>query len=660
MKLKQIVIVILTATLLVVMLPLSGFSQAANEKAMVTHADQLFAKREYEQAYSYYNKLRVLHPENNVFTFRAGVCAIYISDAENAMSLIKASYDKDPTIPDINFFLGRAYLLNGLYDDASLQFNLQIAKEPDESQKPRLQQYIVNCQAAKELAGKPTNNRVVNAGRPLNSPGEEFAPILINNDSTLIFTYKGPESTGGKSYTFGKADSAGTYHEDIFQSQLTRAGWFAPQSISSNLNSARHDAGTALSPDGLILYIFRASSTDGGDIYMSRKAGRDWTSPVKLDGDINRPDSWEGSVSVTKDGRTIYFSSDRPGGYGGKDIYTATIVGDSTFGNVVNLGANVNTPFDDDAPFLGNNENTLYYSSRGHNSMGGYDVFFSTLSTDGRSWELAQNMGAPVNSTADDIFYQPAKDGFSAVYSSNRTGGNGMMDLYFSSPGVPATDLVVIKGMVTLDDKPVAATVTVTYTNKADIQGDYNTSSDNGKYTINLPEGQNYKLFFLVSGQEDMAKTFDATQIKTYTTNEINVEFYSDEYKMQHPEKFGKMSKEDSLRIARENATTTIDVKSNIRTVNDSSSHFTMEDNSTPIDPGFYIVIGSFKNLEYAKRMQAKVAMKPQYPKVQIVYNKVNGFTYVTVGHPESLEESIKLAKVARREYKDAWVQNLK
>jgi hypothetical protein len=645
--------------LIVVMLPLAALAQSGSEKTMVSHADQLFAKREYEQAYGYYNRLRTLHPENNVFTFRAGVCAIYIGDAENAMALIKASYEKDPTIPDINFFLGRAYLLNGLYDDALLQFNLQIAKEPDESQRPRLQQYVVNCQAAKELAGKPTNNRVQNAGRPLNSPGEEFAPILINNDSTIIFTYKGPESTGGKSYTFGKSDSAGTYHEDIFQSQLTRSGWFAPQGISTNLNSARHDAGTALSPDGLILYIFRASATDGGDIYMSRKAGRDWTSPVKLGGDINRPDSWEGSVTVTKDGHTIYFSSDRPGGFGGKDIYSATLIGDSAFGDVKNLGINVNTPFDDDAPYLGNNENTLYYSSRGHNSMGGYDVFFSTLSSDGRSWELAQNMGAPVNSTSDDIYYQPAKDGYSAVYSSNRIGGNGLMDLYFSSPGVPATELVVIKGMVTLDEKPVAATVTVTYTDKTDIQGDYNTSADNGKYTINLPEGQNYKLFFMVSGQDDFSKTFDATQIKTYTTNEINVEFFSAEYKMQHPEKFGKMSAADSLKMAREKGTTSIDVKSNIRTVNDSSSHFTMED-TTPVDPGFYIVIGSFKNIDYAKRMQAKVAMKPQYPKVQIVYNKVNGFTYVTVGHPESLEASVKLAKEARKEFKDAWIQNLK
>ncbi len=660
MNTKNFLLQIIVIAMLVSIRPVIVLAQSSSEKTMVSHADALFAKREYEQAFSYYMKLKDLHPENVVFQFRAGVCAIYQGDPENAMTLIKSSYEKDPSIQNVNFFLGRAYLLNGLYDDATLQFNLQMAKETDESQKSRLNQYIINCSAAKEISGKQTNNVVTNAGRPLNSPGNEFAPILYHNDSTIIFTYAGSECTGGKTYTFGKSDSAGVYHEDIFQSVLTKSGWFTPQGLSDNLNSVAHDAGTAMSPDGTILYIYRSSSTDGGDILMSRKAGNDWTSPVKLAGEINKPDSWEGSVTITKDGRTMYFSSDRAGGFGGKDIYRATLIGDSAFGNITNLGANVNTEFDDDGPYLGNNENTLYFSSRGHNSMGGYDIFFSGLGADGKNWELAQNMGAPVNSTADDIFYQPAKDGFSAVFSSNRGGGNGMMDLYFSSPGIPATELLTIRGMVTLDEKPVAATVTVTYTNKTDIQGDYNTSADNGKYTINLPQGENYKLFFLVSGQDDYSKTFDATEIKTYTTNEINVEFFSDEYKMEHPEKFGKLSAKDSMNVITTiKNTQIIDVQHGIRTVNDSSSHFTMDDNITPAEPGFYIVIGSFKNLEYAKRMENKVKDKPQYPKVQLAYNKGNGFMYVSVGHPLTQDEAISLAREARKEYPDAWVQNL-
>lgn len=620
-------------------------AQAASEKAMISHADELFAKREYEQAFSYYMKLKDLHPENPVYQFRAGVCCIYTSDPEQALSLIKGSYDKDPTIPDINFFLGRAYLLNDQYDDASMQFNLQIAKEPNENERHRLDQYVVNCQAAKELAGKQTNNTVKNAGRPLNSPGDEFAPILYKNDSALIFTYKGPESTGGKNYTFGRSDSAGFYYEDIFQSTLTGMGWFAPQGLSTNLNTKLHDAATCMSPDGKLLFVYRSSAKDGGDIYMSRKAGNDWTTPVKLGGDINKADSWEGSVSISLDGHTMYFASDREGGFGGKDIYKATLMGDTAWGNVVNLGVNVNTALDDDAPFLMPDGATLYFSSRGHNSMGGYDVFFCTLSGDMVSWELAQNMGAPVNSTADDIYYQPTRDGFHAVFSSNRKGGNGMMDIYFSDPGVPAKDVVTIQGMVTLDGKPVGATVTVAYNNKTDVQGDYSVSAENGKYSINLPGGEDYKLYFQVSEQDEFTKTYDATAVKSYTTKEINVEFFSDSTKRKNTPT---------------QSTVMLDSKDHIIMRKDTSGNYTMSDEQAPVDPGFYIVIGSFKNKEYAKRLEAKEVARGAYPKVQRVYNKNNGFMYVTVAHPGDQDASVQVVKEVRKVYPDAWIQFLK
>lgn len=299
-----------------------------------------------------------------------------------------------------------------------------------------------------------------------------------------------------------------------------------PLGLSTNLNTVDHDAATSLSPDSRVLYLYRGGSSDGGDIYWSKRLGKYWTVPDKLKGDINKAGSWEGSVAISKDGHTIYFSSNRMNGFGGKDIYSAELEGDTAFVNVKNLGTNVNTPYDDDAPFLTNNESTLYFSSRGHNSIGGYDVFFSALGSDGVSWELAQNMASPINSTADDIYYQSSKDGYSAVYSSNRVGGNGMMDLYFATPGVPSADLVSIFGKVTLDGKPVGATVTVAYNNKTDIQGDYNASAENGRYTINLPKGEDYKLFYLVNGLDDFSKTYDATQVKTYTTHEINVEFF--------------------------------------------------------------------------------------------------------------------------------------
>src|SRR5665213_2403191 len=158
MKPKHFFLSLLFGTFFSIVLSIPLVAQADNDKTMIDHANQLFDKREYEQAFSYYMKLKDVHTDIVQYQFRAGVCAIYYGDAENALTLIKGSYEKDPTIPEINFFLGRAYLLNGKYEDATLQFNLQLAKETDETLKPRLNEYIVNCQSAKELSSKPTNN----------------------------------------------------------------------------------------------------------------------------------------------------------------------------------------------------------------------------------------------------------------------------------------------------------------------------------------------------------------------------------------------------------------------------------------------------------------------------------------------------------------------
>ncbi len=649
------------ATLVLVLSSGSLVAQSGNPKTMQVRGDALYEQRQYEQAGGYYMKLKDLFPDNIVYQYRAGVCTIYSGDAKLALQLIKGAYEKDPTLPNVNFYLGRAYLLNGLYDDALMQFNLQLAKEPDEIQRLRLDQYVINCGAAKELTAKTTNNIVANAGRPINTPGDEYAPVMIKGDSIMYYTYRGPLSKGGKNYLYGKNDSAGVFYEDVFMTSKTSQGWFYPGSVSENINTNRHDATSTVSPDGTRLFIFKASAENGGDVYVSNKAGNDWTVPTKLPGDVNRPDSWEGSVAIAPDGRTMYFVSDRIGGFGGKDIYRAQWLGDSAWGNIQNLGSNVNTAFDDDGPYLTANGYTMYFASRGHNSMGGYDVFWSDLGPDGNSWQLAQNMGVPVNSAADDIYYQPYKDGSGAVFSSNRDGGNGAMDIYFSSPGVPAKELVTVHGSITLDGEPVGATVTVAYNNKNDVQGDYSSSAENGKYTINLPSGENYKIYFLVNEMDEYTKSIDATQVTSYQDNEINVEFFSDEYKLKHPEKFGKMNPADSAKVEQKMANQVmVDPDKKIKMRSDSSKNWATDDELTAVDPGYYIVIGAFKNKDNAKRMEAKVTAQNKWQKVQRVYNKNNGFMYVTVAHPGTQEESVDIVREARKEYPDAWIQFLK
>lgn len=648
------------------LLPLLLFSEAlqaqsSSEKAMIANGEKLFQLREYEQAYGYYNTLRQSHPEVVLYQFRTGICAIYKGDPREALELLKGAYDKDPNLENINFFLGRAYLLNEQYDEALLQFNLQLAKETNESDKLRLQQYVTNAVAAKELSGKPVNTIVVNPGRPLNSPGDEYAPVFTQNDSVIIFTYKGVQSAGGKDYTFGRKDSAGVYYEDIFLSMRSKGNWFTPQGLSNNLNTGGHNATAAITADGKRMFIFQGSDGDGGDIFVSDKVGLEWSVPQRLPGAVNTP-YWEGSLAISPDGEYLYFSSTRPGGFGGKDLYRVRKDNQGIWTFVENLGATVNSPLDDDAPSFDLSGN-LIFSSRGHNSMGGFDIFISEKSADGLSFGAPKNMGFPINSTAEDIYFVVAKDGQHSMFSSNRKDGNGGMDIYFTEPGLPARegDLVMIKGLVTLDGNPINSVVTVTYTNKNDVQGDYQSNADNGRYLVTLPPGENYKLIFTVSGQEEYEQEFDATKIKTFTSNEINVEFYSDEYRLLHPEKFGQMNKTDSAKVMEAmKQKEMIDKNKNLFAISDSSQFFTNMDQGTLVDPGYYIVIGSFKNRDFAKRLEAKVTGKPQYTRVQRVLNSRNGFMYVTVAHPMTKEDAIAIVLKAREEYPDAWIQYLK
>ncbi|MCA6363834.1 MAG: PD40 domain-containing protein [Bacteroidetes bacterium] len=636
-------------------------AQASSEKLMIAHGETLFQQREYEQAYGYYNKLRELHPEVVLYQYRTGICAIYRGDPKEALELLKGAYDKDPSLENINFFLGRAYLLNEQFDDALLQFNLQLAKETNEADKQRLQQYVTNTVTAKELIGKPVNTIVINPGRPINSPGDEYAPIITQNDSVIIFTYKGVLSTGGKNYTFGRKDSAGVFFEDIYLSMKSKGSWFTPQSLSNNLNTGGHNATAAITPDGKRMFVFQGSNGDGGDIYVSDKVGFDWSVPQRMPGAINSP-YWEGSLAISPDGEYLYFSSTRPGGYGGKDLYRARKDNQGIWSFVENLGPAVNSPLDDDAPSFDPSGN-LIFSSRGHNSMGGFDIFIAEKSADGQLFGAPKNMGYPINSTAEDIYYVVTKDGQRAAFSSNRKDGNGGMDIYFTEPGVPAKegDLVMIKGLVTLDGNPINSVVTVTYTNKTEVQGDYQSNTENGRYLITLPPGENYKLIFTVSGQDEYEQVYDATRIRTFTSNEINVEFYSDEYRLAHPEKFGQMTTADSMKVMENiRQKEMIDKTKNLFAISDSSQFFTNMDQGTTVSPGYYVVIGSFKNRDFAKRLETKVTGKPNYPRVQRVLNRRNGFMYVTIAHPETKEEAIEIVLKAREEYPDAWIQYLK
>lgn len=202
---------------------------------------------------------------------------------------------------------------------------------------------------------------------------------------------------------------------------------------------------------------------------------------------------------MTADGKQLYFSSERGGGFGGKDIYRATLLPDSTWGNVVNLGDSINTALDDDAPFIHPDGVTLFYSSQGKNSMGGYDIFQSRLNWKDSTFSRPLNLGYPINTTDDDIYYVLSANGDRGYYASAKAGGHGLKDIYSVYPGYVGKkpSIYILKGKISENGSPVAASIIVEIIDQNNKKfGEFVSNSSTGNYLISLPAGGNFKLSY--------------------------------------------------------------------------------------------------------------------------------------------------------------------
>lgn len=475
----------------------------------------------YLQALPFYENLYNQHPKEEYLKYCYGKCALTRSDKHDvALKLLGEVYEKNKKIDNIEYDLARANHYNYKFDEAIVLIEKCLVNKkvsPETKKKAtQLKRYCIN---GKDLYAKPTGAKIENAGSVINSPYEEYVPVISADESIMLFTYRGIESTGGLQNEFLQPDKYGKYYEDVFQAVRIDGEWKKPMPVkSANTNS--HDGAIAISPDGFYLFVYRDSGDDHGDIYMSNSLSGEWTEPKKLNDQVNSY-SWEGSCSLTADGKYLYFSSERGGGYGGKDIYRATLLPDSTWGNVINLGDSINTALDDDAPFIHPDGVTLFYSSQGKNSMGGYDIFQSRLNWKDSTFSNPINLGYPINTTDDDIYYVLSANGDRGYYASGKAGGQGLKDIYTVYPGYvgkkPSTYLV--KGKITEKGTPVAASIIVEVVDQNSRKfGEFVSNVSSGNYLVSLPAGAVFKLTY----------KYKNYAYKTLDINTLNLEGYDE------------------------------------------------------------------------------------------------------------------------------------
>ncbi|MFZ5554848.1 MAG: TolB family protein [Bacteroidota bacterium] len=522
------------------------FLKDPNDKLIFEEAEFFFEEQNYRVALVEYKKLEKNFPDEQILLFRIAVCEQFQSDGiERSLGyfdrLKKENYVKD----HVEFYHGRALHLNCRFDEAITELTkYSSAKYAEKKKKDEAQLIISYCQNGKELMAQPLEVKISNVGKPINTVNSEYVPVISTDESIMAFTYRGEQSTGGLQKPLSaNSNRVGDYYEDIFFSEKDSLGnWTEPKKVEGDINTNANDACIAISGDGQRMFMFRSVEGDPGTIYECKLNGTTWSEPRKLYGEINSA-WWEGSISLSADGKTAFFSSERPGGKGGKDLYSSTMLPDGSWGKIKNLGDSINTPFDDDAPFIHPSGQFILFSSKGHKTMGGYDIFRSNLVNDS-AWSSPKNIGYPVNTPGDDIYYVMSGDGKIGYYSSGKAGGFGLQDIYATIPGNfgEKIKMVLVKGNVTLNDKPVESEIVVTYSKTAVNFGQFNSNSSSGKYLVNLPSGKDFNLTFKLEGFVPQVRNVTTTTIEDFFETTIDVQFYTDAYLAM------LRAKQDSLR----------------------------------------------------------------------------------------------------------------
>jgi hypothetical protein len=285
----------------------------------------------------------------------------------------------------------------------------------------------------------------------------------------------------------------------------------------------------SLNADGTELFIYKNRGEGKGDLYLSQLTGDSWTKPA-IQLKLNSPE-WEGSACFIPNEDKIIFASERKGGYGGKDLYYAERIKDNTWTTIKNLGPEINSKFDEDAPFVTSDGRILFFSSNNKSSIGGYDIFRCDFLNG--EWQSPYNLGPPINTTNDDNYFTVRADGKVAYYSSLKAGGDGGQDIYKVEPGIPGRPVILlqVEGLVTLDGKPVAADVEIRSTfNNKDLRFKVNANSSTGKFLSNLATGDEYELLVSIDQFAPQLIKLSTMNVDSFVVLTVFAEFNSPAY----------------------------------------------------------------------------------------------------------------------------------
>ena len=488
-----------------------------------TQGNYLMLENNYVLALRSFKEAYIIDSTSANINYKLGLCYLQSSSEKNkavyhlekAVKKVTHNYlPEDVTeqrASDFAFYsLAEAYRLNYNFTASNFYFNKfkeLVGKKNSELTTEIEKNLKININAD-EFTKDTAKVVVTNFGDSINSSFPDYCPIISADESTLIFTSRRIGGTGQE-----KTDDD-QFLEDIYVSYKKNDGTYTTaKSIGININTILNETCIGLSPDGRQLFVYKESN--GGDIYYSNLIGDTWSSLSPLSAAINSP-FCENHASISLDGKTLYFVSNRKiGGFGGRDIWSCSKSLDGQWNLPTNLGPTINTTADEDAPFFHPDGVSLFFSSKGHKNMGGFDVFKSTKSSDGK-WNEPENLRAPINTPDDDLYFIQALDGKHAYISSSRIGNTRDKDIYrIDFEQSIAQPVVLLRGILKFDKTntvPANARINVTDSASNQLVQEIKPNELTGKFVMILSTGNKGKTYHI---------KFEADGYKTALTSLI-------------------------------------------------------------------------------------------------------------------------------------------
>ncbi|MFT5822155.1 MAG: tetratricopeptide (TPR) repeat protein [Crocinitomix sp.] len=458
-------------------------------------------------------------PKNANLLYKSGMCYISLNKEAEALPFFKkAQYSVDKNYnpfsylernapPEVLYYLAQSNHVNGSIDSAAAQYTFFVDntnKKHDKYKRGVLGKK--QCANAKRLIASPRPYIIKNIGSMVNKTTPEYSPVISVDGTTLFFTSKRLrlDSTNFEQISYEN----GLYYEDIYICYRDRDGnWTEPEYLGF-CRPRRNDASISSSADGQTVFVYQ--DINGGDVYYSENTDTSFNNLQKFPAEELNTEHWESHATMSNDENYLYFVSDRPGGLGGRDIYRLKKLPNGEWSKAFNLGPTINSEFDEESPFLGVDNKTMYYSSNGPRSMGGFDIFVTQIDEEDH-WSEPVNMGYPLNTVDDDIFYTTTADGRTGYYSSEKLDGQGDKDIYsVYGDNDYIQNVAVLTGFIlTSDDSRIPPGISIEVQDLSENSGvkKYSPRRRDGGYVLTLLPCHTYQIDYFLNDTNKFHQT---------------------------------------------------------------------------------------------------------------------------------------------------------